>query len=83
MTEYMLTDFSSEVEMLEKINEQKKEIRDLKLTYAKCRDCKHASLFIPAFAEPWIDPICELGNKKIHSDSNACEDFILWGRRGR
>ena len=60
-----------------------KENRLLKISYAKCRDCKHANLYIPNFAFPHLEPQCELGVKKIHSDSSACEDFALIGRCSR
>lgn len=70
-------------EVVDKLNEQEHENRLLKITYAKCRDCKHADLYNPEFAYPYLDPICELGIKKIHSDSNACEDFVMIGRNSR
>ena len=80
---YRLNDFDNEVEMLETINKLTKENRSLKLTYAKCRDCKHADLYIPLFAYPHITPKCSLNVKSIHSDSDACEEFELIGRNSR
>ena len=61
----------------------KKEIKKIKLFYAKCRDCKHANLYIPAFAYPYVDPHCELRIKKITPYSDGCEDFELIGRGSR
>ena len=80
---YKLDDFDNEVEMIEALNELVKENRLLKLTYAKCRDCKHANMYTPNFAFLVIDPRCELDVKAIHSESNACEDFELIGRCSR
>ena len=75
--------FKNEAEMREIIDELKKENRLLKLTYGKCRDCQHASLYNPLFAYPHLDPQCKLGVKPIHSDSSACEDFKMIGRGSR
>ena len=66
-----------------KIQELEKEIRTLKITYAKCRDCQHANMYTPEFAFLVIDPKCELDVKPINSDTNACEDFELIGRCSR
>lgn len=67
----------------EDIKELKKEIRLLKLTYGKCRDCIHATKYIPDYAYPYIIPQCSLGVKQIDYDTNACEDFKLMGRKCR
>ena len=32
---------------------------------------------------PYLDPQCKLNVKKIHSDSDACEDFEMIGRNSR
>lgn len=65
------------------LNKLSNENRTLKITYAKCRDCKHANMYSPDFAFLVIDPKCELNIKTINSDTNACEDFELVGRGGR
>ena len=70
-------------DIVDTLNKLSTENRSLKLTYAKCRDCKHADLYIPEFACPYIDPQCKLNVKKIHSDSDACEDFEMIGRNSR
>lgn len=70
-------------ENAKQIQKLEKELRTLKITYAKCRDCKHADIYRPQFAYPYIDPKCKLGIKSIHSDSNACEDFVMVGRNSR
>ena len=75
---YMGTD-----EVVDKLNDLTKENRILKITYAKCKDCKHADLYNPQFAYPHIDPQCRMNIKTIHSDSNACENFELIGRKSR
>lgn len=65
------------------IKELKQENRQLKITYAKCRDCQHANMYTPEFAFQVIDPKCGLNVKAITSESNACEDFELIGRCSR
>ena len=70
-------------EQVEQINELEKENRLLKITYAKCRDCKHANMYSPDFAFLVIDPRCELDVKPINSDTSACEDFKMIGRNSR
>ena len=70
-------------ENAKQIQKLEKEIRILKVTYAKCRDCKHANMYTPEFAFLVIDPKCELDVKPINSDTNACEDFKLIGRLSR
>lgn len=70
-------------DLAEKCLELEKENKILKLTYAKCRDCKHANEYVPDYAYPYILPKCELSVKEIDYDSNACEDFELMGRLGR
>lgn len=59
------------------------ENRLLKLAYGKCRDCWYANMYIPDYTYPFADPKCALGIKKIHSDSNACEEFKPVGRFSR
>ena len=71
------------IELLKKQGELEKENRILKITYAKCKDCKHADLYNPQFAYPHIDPKCRMNIKSIHSDSDACENFELIGRKSR
>lgn len=66
-----------------KIKELEYENRLLKLTYAKCRDCKHANIYTPDFAFLVMDPKCELNVKAINSESGACEDFKMSGRLSR
>ena len=73
----VLNDYGERVKSLEYEN------RLLKVTYAKCRDCKHANMYSPDFAFLVIDPKCKLGVKSINSESNACEDFELVGRLSR
>ena len=67
----------------QQIKKLEKEILTLKITYAKCRDCKHANMYTPEFAFLVIDPKCGLNVKAITSESNACEDFELIGRCSR
>ena len=70
-------------DIVDRLNKLSNENRTLKITYAKCRDCKHANMYSPDFAFLVMDPKCELNIKTIHSDSGACEDFELIGRLGR
>lgn len=70
-------------QLIERLNEQDREIRSLKLAYGKCRDCKHANEYVPDYAYPYILPKCELGVKDIDYDSTACEDFQMIGRNSR
>ena len=65
------------------LNKLSTENLSLKLTYAKCRDCKHANMYSPDYAFLVMDPKCELNIKTINSDTNACEDFELVGRNSR
>lgn len=65
------------------LNKLSTENLSLKLTYAKCRDCKHANMYSPDYAFLVMDPKCELNVKQIHSETNACEDFELIGRGSR
>ena len=70
-------------DIVDTLNKLSNENRTLKITYAKCRDCKHANMYSPDFAFLVIDPKCELNVKPIHSETNACEDFKLVGRMSR
>ena len=70
-------------DIVDTLNKLSNENRTLKITYAKCRDCKHANMYSPDFAFLVIDPKCELNVKPIHSETNACEDFEMIGRNGR
>lgn len=77
-------------ELLDLMNEQeeqiqllKKEIRFLKISYAKCRDCKYADKYVPDYAYPYVLPKCSKGVKSINYDSTACEDFEVTGRQSR
>ena len=70
-------------DIVDVLNELSNENLSLKLAYGKCRDCKYANMYTPYFAFLVADPKCELNVKSIHSESNACEDFQLCGRRGR
>lgn len=76
-------DMKTNVELDRENRQLEKENRLLKISYAKCRDCKHANMYSPDFAFLVIDPKCELNIKTINSDTNACEDFELIGRIGR
>ena len=67
----------------ERILDLERENRLLKVTYAKCRDCRYADEYIPSYAYPYILPKCSRGVKSIDYDSTACEDFELIGRRSR
>lgn len=76
--------------LMDKLKEQEKNIEDLqcenrllKISYAKCCDCKYANKYVPNYAYPYINPKCELGIKKIYYDTNACEDFEMIGRSSR
>ena len=66
-----------------KVKELEYENRLLKITYGKCRDCKHANMYTPDFAFLVMDPKCELNVKAISSESGACEDFKMSGRLSR
>ena len=70
-------------DIVDTLNKLSNENRTLKITYAKCRDCKHANMYSPDFAFLVIDPKCELNVKPIHSETNACEDFEMIGRGSR
>lgn len=70
-------------DIVDTLNKLSNENISLKLTYAKCRDCKHANEYVPDYAYPYIIPKCELNVKEIDYDTNACEDFQLCGRGGR
>lgn len=59
------------------LNKLSNENRTLKITYGKCRDCKHANEYVPDYAYPYIIPKCVLSVKKIDYDTNACEDFEM------
>ena len=72
------------------LNEQDKRIKELeyenrllKITYAKCCDCKHADLYIPSYTYPFFNPKCRLTGDNIQHDQNGCGDFKLIGRLGR
>lgn len=80
MSRHSKSAFSDLVEEYYKV---KNENRLLKLTYAKCRDCRHANEYVPSYAYPYILPKCELGVKEIDYDSNACEEFQMVGRNSR
>ena len=67
----------------EQLKSLTKENRLLKITYAKCRDCKHADEYVPDYAYPYIIPKCKLNVKSIDYDSTACEDFEILGRASR
>lgn len=70
--------------MLEKrIKELEYENRLLKITYAKCRDCKHADLYIPSYVYPFFNPKCCITGDTIKHDQKACECFELIGRGSR
>ena len=73
----VLNDYTERVKSLEYEN------RLLKVTYAKCRDCRYADEYIPSYAYPYILPKCSLGVKSIDYDTGACEEFELIGRRSR
>ena len=70
-------------EQAELIKELEKENRLLKVTYAKCRDCRYATEYKPSYAYPYILPKCSKGIKSIDFDSNACEEFKMIGRQSR
>ena len=70
-------------DIVDTLNKLSNENISLKLTYAKCRDCKHANEYVPDYAYPYIIPKCELGVQKIDYDTNACEDFEMIGRGSR
>lgn len=70
-------------DIVDTLNKLSNENRTLKITYAKCRDCKHANMYSPDFAFLVINPKCELNVKPIHSETNACEDFEMIGRGSR
>jgi len=70
-------------EQAELIKELEKENRLLKVTYAKCRDCRYATEYKPSYAYPYILPKCSKGVKSISFDSSACEDFEMIGRGSR
>ena len=65
------------------IKELKQELRVLKITYAKCGDCKHADLYIPSYTYPFFAPKCKLTGEDIRHDQSACGDFQLVGRGSR
>lgn len=65
------------------IQELKRENRLLKISYCKCRDCKHADLYIPSYTYPFFDPRCSVTDKNIKPDDHACEDFQMIGRQSR
>ena len=73
----VLNDYDERVKSLEYEN------RLLKVTYAKCRDCRYADEYTPSYAYPYIVPRCSKGVKSIDYDSTACEDFELIGRNSR
>ena len=70
-------------DIVDTLNKLSNENRTLKITYAKCRDCKHANMYSPDFAFLVINPKCELNVKPIHSETNACENFEMIGRGSR
>ena len=70
-------------EQAELIKELEKENRLLKVTYAKCRDCRYADEYKPSYAYPYTIPKCSKEVKSIDFDSGACEDFQLIGRNSR
>ena len=70
-------------DIVDTLNKLSNENRTLKITYAKCRDCKHANMYSPDYAFLVINPKCELNVKPIHSETNACEDFEMIGRGSR
>lgn len=67
----------------ERILDLERENRLLKVTYAKCRDCRYADEYIPSYAYPYILPKCSRGVKSIDYDTGACEDFEMNGRNSR
>ena len=73
----VLNDYDERVKSLEYEN------RLLKVTYAKCRDCRYADEYKPSYAYPYIVPRCSKQVKSIDYDSTACEDFELIGRLSR
>lgn len=70
-------------EQAELIKELEKENRLLKVTYAKCRDCRYADEYKPSYAYPYILPKCSKSVKSIDYDTGACEEFELVGRLSR
>lgn len=70
-------------EMEEEIKALKRENRLLKICFCKCRDCKHADLYIPSYMYPFYNPKCKIHHKDVKPDDDACEDFELCGRTSR
>ena len=70
-------------ELLQIINDLSKENEALKLSCAKCSHCKHADLYIPPYAFPFVQPRCSITKKSIKHDDSACRDFELIGRASR
>ena len=67
----------------DRIRELEYENRLLKITYGKCRDCKHADLYIPSYTYPFFDPKCKLTGDDLRHDQGACENFCMIGRGSR
>lgn len=67
----------------ERIKELEYENRLLKITYAKCRDCKHADLYQPSYTYPFFDPKCNIHGESIRHDQSACAEFQFIGRGSR
>ena len=70
-------------DILKTINNLHKENETLKLSCAKCGQCKHADLYVPSFGFPFVEPRCSITKKSIKHDDGACRDFELVGRMGR
>lgn len=47
----------------------------LKLSCAKCYQCKHANYYIPHQSYPFTQPRCDIDKKNIKYDDNACRNF--------
>ena len=74
----------NEIEELKKhFHELHDENRLLKISFCKCRDCKHADLYIPYYIYPHHDPKCSLTGNNITPEQGACEEFSLIGRCSR
>ena len=67
----------------ERIKELEYENNLLKVTYARCRDCKHADLYIPAYTYPFFNPRCKLTTDAIKAEQKACKEFKMIGRGSR
>lgn len=40
-----------------------------------CKDCIHATVYVPYWSYPFTDPLCEISGCHVNSDDVCCEHF--------